>query len=84
MNALSAPAPTDFKRPQTRKKADMKAEIDLNKCSGHARCYQIDPDLFDIDDSGYALNPEVDIPADEEHKAVDAAASCPERAISLH
>lgn len=61
----------------------MKARIDLNLCSGHARCYQIDPDTFDIDDSGYALNAAVDIDPADEHKAVDAAASCPERAITL-
>lgn len=62
----------------------MKARIDLTLCSGHARCYQIDPELFDIDESGYALNAEVDIDATDEHKAIDAVASCPERAISLH
>ncbi|MFD4369458.1 ferredoxin [Rhodococcus sp. NPDC058521] len=62
----------------------MKARIDLNLCSGHARCYQVDPDLFDIDDSGYALNSEVDIDSADEDKAHEAAASCPERAITLH
>lgn len=61
----------------------MKAEIDLNKCSGHARCFLVDPELFDLDDSGYALNAEVDIPAGEEDKAREAVSACPERAISL-
>lgn len=61
----------------------MKALIDMTKCSGHARCYQVDPDLFDIDDSGYALRPEFEIPADAEDRARDSAAACPERAITL-
>ncbi|HEY9314853.1 ferredoxin [Williamsia sp.] len=61
----------------------MKAEFDLNKCSGHARCFLVDPELFDIDDSGYALNAEVDIPAGDEGKAHEAVAACPERAIAL-
>ncbi|AFR49456.1 ferredoxin [Gordonia sp. KTR9] len=61
----------------------MKAHIDLDKCSGHARCYQVDPDLFDIDASGYALRAEVDLPSDAEAKGHEAVAACPERAIAL-
>ncbi|MFZ2177669.1 MAG: ferredoxin [Rhodococcus sp. (in: high G+C Gram-positive bacteria)] len=62
----------------------MTAHIDLGKCTGHARCYQTDAELFDIDDSGYALRSEVDIPAGSEQAAREAVAACPERAISLH
>lgn len=61
----------------------MKVHIDLDKCSGNARCYSIDPDLFEIDDSGYAINAEIDLPADASEKGRDAVAACPERAISL-
>lgn len=61
----------------------MKAVFDLAKCSGHARCYQVDPELFDIDDSGYANAAEVDIPEGEETAARDAVEACPERAIEL-
>ena len=62
----------------------MKAVVDLTKCSGHARCYATDPELFQIDDLGYALRPEFDVPAGAEDKAREGAASCPERAITLH
>ncbi len=61
----------------------MKAFIDLNKCSGHARCYAADQDLFQIDDSGYALRPEFEVPAGAEDVAREGAAACPERAITL-
>lgn len=61
----------------------MKALIDMTKCSGHARCYQVDPELFEIDDIGYALHEEFDVPADREAVAKEGAASCPERAITL-
>lgn len=74
---------TDIDINQTGKKAAMKVEIDLNKCSGHARCFMVDPELFDLDDSGYALRAQVDIPEGEEGKARDAVAACPEHAISL-
>ena len=61
----------------------MKALIDMTKCSGNARCYQIDSELFQIDDIGYALRSEFDIPAGSEETAHEGVASCPERAITL-
>ena len=61
----------------------MKVSIDLSKCSGHARCYAVDAEIFQIDESGYALAAEVEVPPGEEEKARLAVDSCPERAISL-
>lgn len=61
----------------------MKVNIDLNKCNGHARCWATDPEHFLLDDSGYALRSEFEVPADAEDKARLAVESCPERAISL-
>lgn len=61
----------------------MRASIDMTKCSGHARCNQVDPELFKIDDIGYALRSEFAVPAGAEDTAREAAASCPERAITL-
>jgi ferredoxin len=62
----------------------MKVSIDLDKCCGHARCYTVDSELFQLDDSGYALHADIDIPPGAEGKARQAVAECPERAISLH
>jgi len=61
----------------------MKLTIDTTKCSGHARCHDTAPSIFDIDDSGYALpiDQEVGEPLDE--KIAAAIAACPERAISV-
>jgi ferredoxin len=61
----------------------MKAFIDMTKCSGHARCYQTDEELFQLDDIGYALRSEFEIPAEAEEIAREGAAACPERAITL-
>ena len=61
----------------------MKTVIDLTKCSGHARCYATDPELFQIDDSGYALRPAFEVPAGAEETARQGAAACPERAITV-
>ena len=61
----------------------MKVSIDLDKCCGHARCNAVDGELFQLDDSGYALHADIDIPPGAEGKARQAVGECPERAISL-
>ena len=61
----------------------MKATVNLTKCEGHARCWAVDPEQFQLDESGYALRSVFDIPGGAEDKARLAVASCPERAISL-
>jgi ferredoxin len=61
----------------------VKVSIDLDKCCGHARCYAIDSELFQLDDSGYALHADIDIPPGAGDKARQAVTECPERAISL-
>lgn len=61
----------------------MRAELDRSRCSGHARCHAVDPDLFPIDDDGYSVLEPFDVPADRldiVRRAVDA---CPELALSL-
>ncbi|MDL9938076.1 ferredoxin [Gordonia sp. ABSL1-1] len=61
----------------------MEVHIDLEKCAGHARCYAVSEELFDLDDSGYALHADIAIPPGQEDKAREAVASCPERAIHI-
>ena len=62
----------------------MRVHVDVEKCQGHNRCYAIAPDLFDVDDMGYAteLNDGA-VPAGAEEKARMAAANCPEFAITI-
>jgi ferredoxin len=62
----------------------MKIWVDPDKCQGHNRCYALAPELFDVDDYGYAsatgdgvVSPEL------EDKARLAAANCPELAITV-
>ncbi|MFI9629384.1 ferredoxin [Streptomyces sp. NPDC052042] len=57
--------------------------VDSTRCQGHARCFAFAPDIFDIDDEGYAFVPEenriVEVTEDLRHAVVN----CPERAIQL-
>ncbi|MER6081778.1 ferredoxin [Streptomyces sp. NPDC001833] len=62
----------------------MKVTIDSSSCSGHARCAAAAPGLFRLDDDGYALPLDGDVPQSLEQAARDGATACPERAISVH
>ena len=62
----------------------MRVHVVSEKCQGHNRCYAIAPDLFDVDDLGYAteVNDGV-VPPGQDEQARLAAANCPELAIEL-
>lgn len=62
----------------------MRVRVDLERCQGHNRCYAIAPELFDVDDLGFAheLGDGVVPPALEESARL-AAANCPEFAIEV-
>ncbi|GAA4810809.1 ferredoxin [Streptomyces ziwulingensis] len=60
----------------------MKASVDEDRCRGHAVCCTVCPDVFDLGDDGYAVVRLADIPTGLEAAVRDAAAGCPERAIT--
>ena len=60
----------------------MKVTIDSEACQGHARCWDICPEVFELDDDGYAYVELADVPPELEAKVRQAANNCPERAIS--
>lgn len=62
----------------------MRIHYDRDACQGHNRCYLLAPELFDVDDEGYAiLLVDGEVPADLEDKARLAADNCPEYAITV-
>lgn len=62
----------------------MKIRVDGSKCQGHNRCFQLAPELFDLDDYGYSRERnEGVVPPELEEKARLAVKNCPERAISM-
>ncbi|QLL09122.1 ferredoxin [Mycobacterium vicinigordonae] len=61
----------------------MKVRLDQTKCSGHAQCYAVDPDLFPIDDSGYCILEEREVVPDEQERVREGVAACPEAALML-
>lgn len=60
----------------------MRVHVDQEKCQGHNRCYALAPELFDVDDLGYATEiGDGTVPAELEDKARLAVSNCPEHAI---
>lgn len=58
--------------------------VDPEKCQGHNRCYNLAPELFDVDDYGQASAAGNGmVSPDLAEKARRAAANCPEFAISV-
>ncbi|MGV9861066.1 ferredoxin [Rhodococcus koreensis] len=62
----------------------MKAVVDSTKCAGYGACADICPEVFEIDEFGYAaLIGDGTVPAGREDAADKAIKECPERAITL-
>ena len=59
----------------------MKVSVEAERCEGHARCWGICPEVFDLDDEGHAVVLRTDVPPELEERVVQAARNCPERAI---
>ena len=57
--------------------------IDKPQCVGHARCANFAPHLYKLDDSGYILAEDFDVPEGEELAAFRGARACPERVIKM-
>ena len=62
----------------------MKLVHDADKCTGHGRCYVLEPTLFEDDEFGHGMV-RGDGTITEAHKAgaLRAIAACPEGAITL-
>jgi ferredoxin len=61
----------------------MKVAVDSAKCEGHARCWEICPEVFELDNEGHSVISNPDVPAGLEDKVREAEANCPERAITV-
>jgi ferredoxin len=62
----------------------MRLRVDDEKCQGHNRCYALAPELFDVDDYGYAHEiGDGTVPPGSEDRARLAASNCPEFAVII-
>ncbi len=62
----------------------MKICVDPDKCQGHNRCFSLAPELFEVNEYGYATAAnDGEVPAELEEKARLAIDNCPEYAIEV-
>jgi len=62
----------------------VRIRVDADKCTGHARCYGLAPELFSVDDYGLSsVVGDGTVPPELENKARLAIANCPEYAIEV-
>ena len=62
----------------------MKVRVDPTLCQGHNRCYALAPDLFRLDDAGFASAVgDGEVPPGREEDAELAADNCPETAVLI-
>jgi ferredoxin len=61
----------------------MRVTVDADVCQGHARCWQICPEVFSLDEEGHSYVAAPDVPPAVEAKVREAANNCPERAIAV-
>ena len=61
----------------------MKLKIDRSTCAGNARCAAVSEQLFPLDEQGYIMVEEVDVPPGMEGLARRGGRACPERIIEV-
>jgi ferredoxin len=63
---------------------EVEVVIDRDRCLGHARCYALAPELFDVDeDEGKSLSLLNPVPSNLADLAREGADACPEHAITV-
>lgn len=61
----------------------MLIRVDSERCTGHARCNAIAPDVYELDDNGYCSVDKLTPPPADESDARRGAEGCPEQAIHI-
>ena len=61
----------------------MRVRVDVDKCTGHARCAAYAPDVFVLDELGYNVTPFTDVPPEHEDAARMGVLGCPEQALTI-
>lgn len=62
----------------------LRVRIDPEKCQGHARCFALAPELFELDELGNGrVRGDGRVAPELEEKAYLARANCPEFAIEV-
>ena len=61
----------------------MRVSVDDDVCAGHGVCTVLCPDVFVLEDAGYARVAVEEVPAEHETAVREAETRCPTRAILI-
>jgi ferredoxin len=61
----------------------MKIRVVPGRCTGHARCAAVAPEIYKLDDDGYIAMEETQVDVADQALAQRGARACPERAIEI-
>mgnify|MGYP004469168765 CR=1 FL=1 len=61
----------------------MKARVDKDTCIGCGLCPSICPEVFELDDDGYAKTIKNEIKDEEKDEVIEASEGCPTSAIEV-
>lgn len=61
----------------------MRVEVNPNICEGHGQCNVVAPEVYDLDDDGYCLIHNPEVPSELESQAEEGALVCPVQAITV-
>ncbi|MGH3693086.1 MAG: ferredoxin [Pseudonocardiaceae bacterium] len=61
----------------------MRVEVDPNICEGHGQCNAVAPEVYDLDDDGYCLIRNPEVPPTLHSQAQEGALACPVHAITV-
>jgi ferredoxin len=60
---------------------ELYVKVDLAKCCGYKLCAEVCPEVYKLDEQGFAFTESDRVPIGLEAKAKEGADICPERAI---
>jgi ferredoxin len=61
----------------------MRIHVDTERCSGHARCQALAPEVYELDELGYNVTSLKEVAPELAESARRGAAACPEQAITI-
>ncbi|MDQ4103911.1 MAG: ferredoxin [Actinomycetota bacterium] len=61
----------------------MRVEVNPSICEGHGECNAVAPEIYDLDEGGYCVIHNPDVPPDLESLAEEGALACPVYAITV-
>lgn len=61
----------------------MRVEVNPEVCEGHGQCNAVGPNVYDLDEGGYCVIRNAEVPSEFEDEAEEGALACPVQAIKV-